>query len=70
MVQEFTGYTTNAWAMAAYTLLVALTGGLAWVLGRYFPQTVVWTMTKSSLAQAQYVQAKVTQNLPRQSTFY
>ncbi len=59
-MQEFTGYTTNAWAFAAYLLLTVLTGGLLWVIGHYFPQIVTCTMSKSSLGEAQYVQAKVT----------
>ena len=59
VVHEFVGYTTSAWAMAAYRILVVLTGGFIWMLGQYIPQTTLWTMQQCPLSKAEYVHAKV-----------
>ena len=66
IVQEFVGYTTNTWSFTAYILLTAFSGGLVWIFGYFFPQVLTWTMHKSPLGQAQYVQAKVTTLLSSQ----
>ncbi len=60
VVQEFVGYTTSTWSVTAYILLTAFSGGLIWVLSYFFPQVLTWTMHKSPLRHAQYVQAQVT----------
>jgi hypothetical protein len=66
VVQEFVGYTTSTWSFTAYILLTAFSGGLIWIFGYFFPQVLTWTMHKSPLGQAQYVQAKVTILQPNQ----
>ena len=58
-VQEFLGYKTRKWPFAVYTLLVVLTGGSIWVIGHFFPRTLLWTLAKCPLGHAHYVQAKV-----------
>ncbi len=59
VVHESLGYTTKGWAIAIYRLLVVLTGGLAWVITQYRPQTCLWTLQKCSLSKATYVYVKV-----------
>ncbi len=59
VVHEWCGYTTKGWAIASYRLLVVLTGGLAWVITQYRPQTCLWTMHKCSLSKATHVYVKV-----------
>ncbi|DBA96365.1 TPA: hypothetical protein ACH3X3_002538 [Trebouxia sp. C0006] len=59
VVQEFVGYTTSTWSFTVYILLTAFSGGLIWIFGHFFPQVLTWTLHKSPLRQAQYVQAKL-----------
>ena len=57
VVQEFLGFKFSAWAKLLYTLSCVCTGGVAWLLFKYIPKSLI--MSRCPLSQAQYVQAKV-----------
>ena len=60
VVHNCSGYATVWWALGIYQVLVLVTGGAAWILGRCNMHAVLWTMQKCPLSRAEFVLVQVT----------
>ena len=59
MVRVLVAYQTRPWALAVFGALAVVSGGLAWVLGKIFPQLTLWTMRLCPAEEAEFVLVKV-----------